>query len=125
MSLKRKARVSKVDKNNLEVEFLDTFHCKGCKLNCKVNEKITLTKNTEFKEGEIVELRFSEKKFLILIFITFLIPSLLFILTIFVFRDLKIISFLLAVLILLIYFLILAKFFKKSKIFDEIEIHKI
>ncbi len=122
MFLRKKAKVLEVKDKSIMLEILESQACQNCKLDCKINKRIVLDTDANFKKGQIVEIRFLEKKFLILAFFVFLLPSILFVLLLFLFRELETVSFLLGVIGVSIYFFVLTFFLKTNKEFNKIEI---
>jgi len=108
--LKKKAKVIAKEGNKLVLGFEREGGCEGCgNFFCKIGQgKLTIKAKGDFKIGEEVELRIRRSSFFLLTILTFLIPSLLFILALVFFKNSGVfLSFLLSISILLIYFFFL------------------
>ncbi|MCD6539990.1 MAG: SoxR reducing system RseC family protein [Candidatus Omnitrophica bacterium] len=108
--LKKKAKVVAKEGNKLVLSFEREGGCVGCRnFFCKVGQgKLTVKAKGDFKIGEEVELRIRSSSFFLLTILTFLVPSLLFILVLVFLKNLGVfLSFLLSISILFIYFFFL------------------
>ena len=120
--LKKRAKVVAKEGDKLVLSFEREGGCVGCRdFFCKAGQgKLIIKAKGDFKIGEEVELRIRSSSFFLLTILTFLIPSLLFILALVFLKNSGVfLSFLLSISILLVYFFFL-NYWLRKRIFCQV-----
>jgi len=116
---KEVVEVTGVFENKAKIKFTKKKMCSCCRLShvcSKAEEELAVdSQGFSLKKGDHIEIGIDEKKSLLAAFITFLLPSIIFVLSLAGFRDKgELFSFFLAILLVCVYYVVV-KFILKFK----------